>query len=92
MIFNNLGSFSKDKPFTDFPLYAESDPDTIGLEFLLYDNESPDEATILQYNNESSVRFSGFKRNYKLKVIVHGYGNDKNTPWLTDMKKEFFKV
>lgn len=92
MILNNLGFFSKDKPFTEFSLYAESDPETIGLEFLLYNNDSPDEATILQYNNESSVRFSGFNRNNKLKVIVHGYHNDKNTPWLTEMKKEFFKV
>jgi len=48
----------------------------------------------LTYNDENSLKSSGFKtdKGYKLKIIVHGYGNDKNTQWLTDMKNEFLKV
>lgn len=90
-----LGCFNNKKPFDEIGLYRENSPLVIKTEFFLYCNENQTDAETaeeLSYVNIDSIRNSKFNPNLPLKIIVHGYANDIKTPWLDEMRVEFFKV
>ena len=61
-------------------------------EFLLYTRNNIDEEQFLNYNNTDSIKNSNFNPKLPLKIIIHGFGNNRSTPWIHLLKEEILGV
>lgn len=68
------------------------DPEVIKTNFSLFTDEDPLFEQALSYKEIRTIKNSKFNKNLPLKVIVHGYGDDKESEWLQNMKNTLLKV
>ncbi len=59
---------------------------------MLFTRQNRDTEQLLTYKNPGSIRNSNFNRNLAVKLIVHGFGNGRDKPWLHEMKNSFLDV
>jgi hypothetical protein len=59
---------------------------------MLFTRQNRDIEQLLSYTKPTSIRRSNFNKNLQLKIIVHGFGQDRNKPWLHEMKNSFLDV
>ncbi|OBS65905.1 hypothetical protein A6R68_05555, partial [Neotoma lepida] len=86
--YDKLGCFSNDPPWsgtTDRPLKALPwSPSKINTRFLLYTNENPNNYQQITAD-ASTIRNSNFKTNRKTRFIIHGFIDEGEEDWLSDM-------
>lgn len=87
-----VGCFDNNYPFDNTRYYLPNDPENINTEFLLFTRKNRNNEQILSYRNTETVRNSNFNKNLPLKIIVHGFGNTKDKPWMHEMKDAFLDV
>ncbi len=66
-------------------------PELIGTEFLLYTRNNLKNEDYLDYKAENSLRASHFDNSVSLKILIHGFTHNKNTPWIVALKDEILK-
>ena len=78
--YDDVGCFDNFPPFSNAGNYLPVAPEDINTEFLLFTRKNLENEDTLNYKDESSILNSKFDRNLPLKLIIHGFGNNKTTP------------
>uniref|UniRef100_A0A452T5F6 Triacylglycerol lipase n=1 Tax=Ursus maritimus TaxID=29073 RepID=A0A452T5F6_URSMA len=94
--YGHLGCFSDEKPWCGtlqrplklFPW----DPKNIDTRFLLYTNENPNNFQLITATDLSTVEASNFQLDRKTRFIIHGFIDNGEESWLSDMCKKLFEV
>ncbi|XDB64871.1 hypothetical protein AB1E18_018171 [Capra hircus] len=91
-----FGCFSDEKPWTGtlqrpLKLFPWS-PEDIDAHFLLYTNENPNNYQRINITDLATVKASNFQLDRKTRFVIHGFIDDGNSGWPTDMCKKMFKV
>ncbi len=73
-------------------LYLPIDPILINTQFLLFTKKSPNNGSFVTYRDTNTIMSSYFDRNLPLKVVVHGFFNDINSPWMYTIKDALLTV
>uniref|UniRef100_A0A452T618 Triacylglycerol lipase n=1 Tax=Ursus maritimus TaxID=29073 RepID=A0A452T618_URSMA len=89
--YGHLGCFSDEKPWCGtlqrplklFPW----DPKNIDTRFLLYTNENPNNFQLITATDLSTVEASNFQLDRKTRFIIHGFIDNGEESWLSDMCK-----
>ncbi|XP_045424789.1 pancreatic lipase-related protein 2-like [Lemur catta] len=91
-----FGCFSNEKPWggtTQRPLklfpWAPEDIDT---RFLLYTNENPDNFQVIDAADPDTIKASNFRLDRKTRFIIHGFTDNGEDSWLSDICQNMFKV
>ena len=87
-----VGCFSNQRPFDNAGDILPKSPSDINTEFFLFTPKYPIFSQQLYYENVASVRNSHFDTRYPLKIIIHGFSNNKSTPWILEMKNALLIV
>ncbi|XP_036591713.1 inactive pancreatic lipase-related protein 1-like [Trichosurus vulpecula] len=94
--YGDLGCFPDDDPWGGIlirPLKVLPwSPETINTRFLLYTNENPNSFQILRTSEPSTIEYSNFKTDRKTRFIIHGYIDNGEDSWLSEMCKNMFQV
>ena len=61
-------------------------------EFLLYTRKNYEEEQFFNYNDFDSIKNSNFDPKLPLKLIIHGFGNDRSTPWIHEIKRAILNL
>ncbi|XP_035684787.1 pancreatic triacylglycerol lipase-like isoform X1 [Branchiostoma floridae] len=77
--YDGLGCFSRGG---DFPDALPQSPGEINTQFLLYTRNNPATEQSIMYDDSSSVVNSYFDSSKKIKILIHGYMDDKTEEWL----------
>ena len=87
--FDFEGCFSNEIPYTHTGDYLPMHPDDLQTAILLYTrkNSELENANILDYKNAASLQNTPFDRRLPLKIIIHGFGNNRTSPWITTLAK-----
>ena len=59
---------------------------------MLYTKDNPTYEQFLSHKDSNSIRFSNFNKLLPLKIIVHGFTNNRSTNWLHLMKNAILEV
>jgi hypothetical protein len=78
--YDDVGCFDNFPPFNNAGNYLPVAPEEINPEFLLFTRKSLENEEYLYYKDESSILNSKFDKNLPLKLIIHGFSNNKSTP------------
>ena len=78
-----VGCFNNNPPFNNAAFYLPISPDKLKTNFQLYTSAiGPDR---LNYADENSIRNSKYSKDYPLKIVIHGFQNTGQTPWVIRM-------
>ncbi|CAF4798813.1 unnamed protein product [Rotaria sp. Silwood1] len=88
-----VGCFDNNPPFDNAGLAVPQDPTVVNTHFLLFTNSAPTKSEFLQYNkNDSSITNSRFSNTKWLRIIVHGFTNNRNSLWIPRLTEELLKL
>nr|XP_020755464.1 pancreatic lipase-related protein 2-like [Odocoileus virginianus texanus] len=91
-----FGCFSDEKPWTGTlqrPLkLLPWSPEDIDAHFLLYTNENPNNYQRINITDLATVKASNFQLDRKTRFVIHGFIDDGDSGWPTDVCKKMFKV
>ncbi|XP_039770299.1 pancreatic triacylglycerol lipase [Ornithorhynchus anatinus] len=94
--FERLGCFSDEIPWAgtiERPLKVLPwSPEKINTRFLLYTNENPDNFQELYTTDPSTIQDSNFKIQRKTRFIIHGFIDQGEENWLSNMCKRMTTV
>jgi hypothetical protein len=62
-------------------------PDDLGTELYLFNREAQDldTAKLLDYKSARSLEGTGFDPSLPLKIVVHGFSNNRSTDWVANL-------
>ena len=77
-------------PFDNAANHLPTTPEVLRTEFILYNEETLDDSKehLLSYTDMSILESSKFNPALPLKIIIHGFANNKATPWIIKLKDE----
>lgn len=87
-----VGCFSNLPPYNNAGLFLPVSPDVIQTAFLLYTPANLNTADEITYNDQASIRQSHFDKNLRIIILIHGFTNDRTSPWLYDYKDAFMET
>ena len=88
-----LGCFDNNAPFDNAALELPQDPSVINTSFLLFTRETPTNPELLQYSdNDPSITGSRYNSSRWLRIIVHGFTNSRNSPWIPRLTAELLQL
>ncbi|XP_007469662.1 PREDICTED: pancreatic lipase-related protein 2 isoform X2 [Lipotes vexillifer] len=91
-----FGCFSDEKPWARIfqrPLKLSPwSPKDIDTHFLLYTNENPNNYQEINVTDLATIEASNFQLDRKTRFIIHGFLNNGEDRWITDLCKKMFKV
>ncbi len=87
-----VGCFDNNDPFNNAGLEVPQSPEIIDTAFLLFTQEAPTNPEFLSYNNDDSIRNADIKPSRWLRIIVHGFTNNRTTPWISKLTTELLKL
>ena len=82
-----VGCFSNKAPFNNTGNYLPVAPDVLKTEFLYFSRKNVEEEQSLSYSDLDTIRNSNFDKDLPLKIIIHGFANNRSTPWVLQMKR-----
>ncbi|XP_036592016.1 pancreatic triacylglycerol lipase-like [Trichosurus vulpecula] len=94
--YSRVGCFTDDKPWggtaqRPFKVLPSS-PEDIDTRFLLYTNENPNNYQEILPDNVAAVKNSNFNTNRITRFIVHGFLDEGEEDWLTNMCANLLEV
>ncbi|CAF1201197.1 unnamed protein product [Adineta ricciae] len=88
-----VGCFDNDPPFDNAGLEVPQDPSIIKTDFLLFTSSQATSPEILEYDkNDKSIIDSKFNNSQWLRIIVHGFTNNRHSPWIPRLTEELLKL
>jgi hypothetical protein len=85
------GCFSNSYPFNNAGNFLPTTPEVLKTEFLLFNEKNSFQEESLSHKNLTIIRNSNFDTNLPLKLLIHGFTNNRSTPWLVRLKDEILK-
>ena len=62
--------------------YLPAAPEKIGTKFRLFTNRRDEDVReYISYDDDDSILKSKFNKLYPVKIVIHGFQNDGDTPW-----------
>lgn len=92
VVFDDVGSFDNFPPFNNANNFLPSSPNRIKTEFLLYTRKNPKIEYLIHYKDANKLAQSSFNKNKKLKILIHGLTENRDTNWLHKLKDEILKI
>ncbi|XP_004647595.1 pancreatic lipase-related protein 2 [Octodon degus] len=94
--YSHLGCFSNEKPWAGTlrrPLKLfPSSPESINTQFFLYTNENQNNYQLITATDPATIEASNFNLDRKTRFIIHGFIDNGEKNWLTDMCRRMFQV
>ncbi|XP_078500020.1 pancreatic triacylglycerol lipase-like isoform X1 [Lissotriton helveticus] len=94
--YDQLGCFSDDIPWSGTAERPISklpwSPEKINTRFLLYTRENPNNFQEISAKNPETISYSNFKPSRKTTFITHGFIDQGEENWLSDMCRRMFKA
>jgi hypothetical protein len=90
--FDVEGCFSNIYPFNNAGNYLPTSPEILRTEFLLFNQKNSYKEESLSYKNLSVIENSNFDVNLPLKILIHGFSNNRSTLWLNLLKDTILEV
>jgi len=87
-----VGCFNNTVPYNNTANYLPDSPAEIGTEFILFTRANSNQRQYISYKDTKTIKQSSFNRNLPLKILIHGFSNTIEKPWLHEMKDELLKV
>lgn len=88
-----VGCFDNYPPFDNAALEVPQDPSIVDTHFLLFTRTTPTQPDLLQYNkNDQSILNSKFNSSQWLRIIVHGFTNNRQSAWISRLTEELLKL
>jgi hypothetical protein len=80
-----IGCFDNYPPFNNAGNYLPVSPDVLKTEFLLFTRKDNEEQ-LIDYRNKETLKNSKYDANLPLKLVIHGFSNNRSTPWFRELK------
>lgn len=87
-----VGCFDNNEPFNNAALEVPQSPEFINTAFLFYSQESPTNPEFLAYDDDDSIQKVPVNPSRWLRIIVHGFTNNRESVWMKKMKDELLKL
>ncbi|CAF0740905.1 unnamed protein product [Adineta steineri] len=88
-----VGCFDNNAPFTNAAFEIPQSPEFIDTQFLLFTQETPTNPEFLFYNgNDKSIVESNLNSSRWLRIIVHGFINNRDSIWIKPLKDELLTL
>ena len=58
----------------------------------MYTPKTKTDGRVITYNNLETIRNSYFDKSLPLKIVIHGFFNNFDTPWLHNLKDSLLTV
>jgi hypothetical protein len=88
-----VGCFDNNDPFNNAGLEVPQSPEFIDTQFLLFTQEASTQPEFLFYNgNDQSITGSSLNSSRWLRIVVHGFVNNRNSIWINPLKEELLKL
>ncbi|CAF0926951.1 unnamed protein product [Adineta ricciae] len=88
-----IGCFDNNDPYNNAALEIPQAPELIDTHFLLFTQEAPTDPEFLSYDgNDQSIAGSKLNPSRWLRIIVHGFVNNRNSIWIRPMVDELLKL
>ncbi|CAF0827221.1 unnamed protein product [Rotaria sordida] len=88
-----VGCFDNNEPFNNAALEVPQSPEFINTGFLLFTQEAPTNPEIFSYDaNDESIMKSSINPSRWLRIIVHGFQNNRESVWIAKLKTELLKL
>lgn len=84
--YDGYGCFSTDYPFSNTEGFLPQSPDYLNVRIQLYTRQNRNNA--IDVTEGVGKTFDSTK---DIKIIIHGYMNRMDVPWLTEMKDAFLQ-
>ena len=89
--YDHIGCFSNASPFTNAYGKIPESPEHMQPRFDLFTRRNPFVAQGLKLYNEGSISDSNFNGEVKTVVIIHGFQDEGESPWIEEMVEELLK-
>ncbi|CAF4626709.1 unnamed protein product, partial [Rotaria sp. Silwood2] len=88
-----VGCFDNNEPFNHAALEVPQSPEFINTAFLLFTQEQPTNPEFLFYDtDDESIIRSNLNPSRWLRVIIHGFQNNRDSVWIPKLKDELLKL
>jgi len=88
-----VGCFDNNDPFNNAALQVPQPPELIDTQFLLFTQEASIKPEFLFYNgDDQSIIESSLNSTRWLRIIVHGFTNNRDSIWIQPLKDELLKL
>lgn len=88
-----VGCFDSKAPFNNAAGGLPQDPTLINTHFLLFTKTNRKHPEVLDYDaDDQSISQSQFNSSKWLRIIVHGFTNNRHSSWITHMTDELLKL
>jgi hypothetical protein len=88
-----VGCFDNNDPYNNAALEVPQTPEFIDTHFLLFTQEAPTAPEYLFYDgNDQSITESSLNSSRWLRIIVHGFINNRNSIWIQPLADELLKL
>ena len=88
-----VGCFDNNDPFNNAALEVPQSPEFVDTQFLFYTQEASTQPEFLFYNgNDQSITQSSLNSSRWLRIIVHGFMNNRDSIWILPLKEELLKL
>ena len=88
-----VGCFDNNPPYDNAALEVPQSPEVIDTHYVLFTQESPNNPEVLSYNiDDQVIKESSFNASRWLRIIVHGFINNRDSSWIKPLKDELLKL
>jgi hypothetical protein len=88
-----VGCFDNNAPYDNAALELPQSPETIDTQFLLFTQEKPSTPEFLSYiNDDQSIENSKVNPSRWLRIIIHGFINNRDSDWIQPLRDELLKL
>lgn len=88
-----VGCFDNNSPFDNAARELPQTPEHINTQFLLFTQETPTSPEFLSYDgNDQSIENWNLNSSRWLRIIVHGFQNNRNSIWIKPLQDELLKL
>ena len=87
-----VGCFDNNDPFNNAGLEVPQSPELVDTAFLLFTQDSPTNPEFLSYEDDSSILKADINPSRWLRIIIHGFTNNRDSVWMGKLKTELLKL
>lgn len=88
-----VGCYDNKGPYSNAALEIPQSPEHIDTHFLLFTQENPTMPEFLYYDrDDESIQNSNLNPSRWLRIIVHGFSNNRDSVWIKPLQDELLKL
>lgn len=88
-----VGCFDNNPPYDNAALEVPQSPEIIDTHYVLFTQEAPNNPEVLSYSvDDQVIKESSFNASRWLRIIVHGFINNRDSSWIKPLKDELLKL